>query len=472
MLHQVLPRNIRSNPYWILFLGLLAVYFTLVYRAATEPLTDDEAYLYYRYIQNHPWYEIFTAHFVSSNHVLQSLLAYWSVRIFGVSEIALRLPSLIAAGFYLLAACLIAFLGFGRTALAILAIGLVTLNPLLLDHLLLARGYGIALAFFAWSLYFRLRYSRNATPSTLIGAGALLGLSISANLTFTIPCTALALMSLLRLRLPLAVRYIGSALLCAAIVLAIPLRTVRMADFYFGQPSLKSSITELSLMSLFYSGRLTAFPQWNEQYVGALRSASSWVVALVLLGIGCTFAFRFRSSTLLWFAGGSLLTSTIILVTAHYAIGLLYPYDRTGLYLLFLFPLAFLVAADALLDRTRAMWLPIALGAVILVIYCCEFHTGYFAEWRFTADFKRYLQTINSLSAGKTVRIGGSSPFWYLTAFYHDARQCNCVATIDEDSRKPGYDYYVLLPEDREYVQRLNLRVLRETNDSLLATYR
>src|SRR5205807_6053512 len=108
-------------------------------------------------------------------------------------------------------------------------------------------------------------------------------------------------------------------------------------------------------------------------------------------------------------------------------------------------------------------------ASAVLLIYCLEIHTGYFTEWRFAADFKDYLRTINARAPGKTVRIGGSSDFWYLTNFYHNMHLCNCESTIDEDSRKAGYDYYVLLPDDRQYVDQLRLSVLQNTGQSILA---
>ena len=111
----------------------------------------------------------------------------------------------------------------------------------------------------------------------------------------------------------------------------------------------------------------------------------------------------------------------------------------------------------------------IVLASAVLLVYCLEIPTGYFVEWRFAGDFKEYIRTINARSPGKTVRIGGSSEFWYLTNFYHDMRLCKCEQTIDEDSRKAGYDYYVLLPDDRQYVDQLGLSVLQETGQSILA---
>src|ERR1700682_4493403 len=102
---------------WTLFAGgvLCLVFAVSVYRAATQPVTVDEAHMYQDYIQNYgtPEY-IFTRKYESGNHVLQTLMAFASVKLFGVSEFTLRLPSLLAGLLYLIGIYCLSTLAFQR----------------------------------------------------------------------------------------------------------------------------------------------------------------------------------------------------------------------------------------------------------------------------------------------------------------------------------------------------------------------
>lgn len=454
-------------------LFLTAVYAALVYRAARDPITVDEGYIYYRYMQEAPISEVFTAPFHSANHVLQTFLSCLAVDCFGVSEFAMRLPSLVAALFYLIGAWKIAFLCFGRLAFAIAALALMVLNPLVLDHLCLARGYGVGLTFFVWSLYFSLRYLQDRKGSELIFAGALIGFSLAANLTFAIPGAALALMTGV-FRPSLVVRYYGAALMAAAPILGLPLRSAHLSDFYFGYTSAKESIAELSIISFLYTGRLPLIPEWHEAYVSLLRTSSYWIASILLVGIGVLAATKFRTSNCLRISAGTLVIAVLFLVTAHQVIGLKYPYDRTGIYLLFLFPLALIAALQVLFERSRfTRWAvsPILAGvAAVLLMYCIEFHTGYFAEWPFVGDLKPYMETIKANSGDRTVRVDGSVDFTYLINFYRDKYHAKWLAPVEVRSPQPGYEYYILINDDREYLDKFHLRVLTHTDQSMLAT--
>src|SRR5215831_16894270 len=69
------------------------------YRATHQSLVDDEAFTFNEYVRG-PWSSIWRHHYDANNHVLYSILAKASVRVLGLSELTLRLPSLLA-GFFL-----------------------------------------------------------------------------------------------------------------------------------------------------------------------------------------------------------------------------------------------------------------------------------------------------------------------------------------------------------------------------------
>ena len=70
-----------------------------------------------------------------------------SVWLFGVKESSLRVPALAGAGLYFAAVYRLCTRALQTTGGALLAAAFVTLNPFILDLMVAARGYGLALGF-------------------------------------------------------------------------------------------------------------------------------------------------------------------------------------------------------------------------------------------------------------------------------------------------------------------------------------
>lgn len=73
------------------------------------------------------------------------------------------------------------------------------MNPLVLDFLVAARGYGIALALFTYALVLLVRWGQNEKdrrPASLVKAGIALGLSVAAKLVFAVPVFAVVVAAL------------------------------------------------------------------------------------------------------------------------------------------------------------------------------------------------------------------------------------------------------------------------------------
>src|SRR5436305_9356826 len=117
--------------------GLLAV---SLYRAMTQSVTPGEAWNFDRFIRP-PWAEALSR-FDVNNHVLNTLLVRISTSRFHLTELSLRLPSLLAGALYLWVAFGMARRWFGNGVPFLAVLGLLTLNPLVVDGLSEARGYG------------------------------------------------------------------------------------------------------------------------------------------------------------------------------------------------------------------------------------------------------------------------------------------------------------------------------------------
>jgi hypothetical protein len=145
----------RLQSTFILLIASFILIFS-IYKSATTSFTHDESYTYLNYVhQNFLDIVSYKTPF-TNNHILNSLGMKYSEMIFGSSELALRLPNLLALFLYL-------FFGYRmiRGILPEIKVpGYVVLcaNPYLLDFFGLARGYGMSIGFMTTSLFFLTRY--------------------------------------------------------------------------------------------------------------------------------------------------------------------------------------------------------------------------------------------------------------------------------------------------------------------------
>ncbi|NTV02179.1 MAG: hypothetical protein HGB04_05260 [Chlorobiaceae bacterium] len=167
----------------------LLVFAYVAARAATMCITLDEAATYNGHVTN-GWVDILlfrTDGLPDNNHLLHTLLAKLSVSIFGVSELTLRLPTLLGTFFYLLGLnlCLPRVVSGWKAVPGLLAIAM---NPYVVDFLGVARGYGLGLGFTMLGLAALLRAFAE-TPGKLRAGHArlgivLFGLAALSNLSF------------------------------------------------------------------------------------------------------------------------------------------------------------------------------------------------------------------------------------------------------------------------------------------------
>jgi uncharacterized membrane protein len=124
----------------------------VVARAANVPFTYDESYSYFHFV-GAPLRTVlfFRGDVTENNHSLNSLLMTLSAHVAGNSELALRLPNVVAFVGYA-AAVLYLVRRLQHTASGILGAVLLLMNPFVLEIFSLARGYGLALCFVLGSM--------------------------------------------------------------------------------------------------------------------------------------------------------------------------------------------------------------------------------------------------------------------------------------------------------------------------------
>ncbi|HYP07642.1 MAG TPA: hypothetical protein VER03_15520 [Bryobacteraceae bacterium] len=427
---------------------LCAVFSLCLYRAATQSLTIDEAFTFLHYVDT-PWRDVF-GEYSANNHVLFSLVSRVFRHKFGQSEIVLRIPALIGCLLFLLASFRISRAAVGEGWLLPLTLAVLTLNPLVLDFMAAARGYGLGLGLFWWALYLVWR-------ERLWVAGVLAGLSIAANLIYVIPLAALGAAAI-----PLYVRrrrfwdliysYALAAILVAFTILVIPV-SKGAGQFYYGASSLADTVSSLVNDSLpadsiliarvvapaafFIAMPLGAWLLWRH------NSPQSELLAIVLTIIG--FA------VLCW-------------VTMHRLLGFVYPLNRTAIYMLPLVGLA--VALGGALTPKRWVSIPlIALAAVLATLYIAQIRTGYFKEWRDQAGMNRLMRHLKDDAAGlaraRQITAGGTWNLEYSMRYYGKRHRIPWLKVLDATERETVRpDYYILTRDEAKKAHELNLKVI------------
>jgi len=450
---------------WLTFLLAMSVYF-----AATQAFTHDEALTWQLYLAT-PLADIFNV-FDPNHHFLATILFRVSTAIFGWSELANRLPSLLAAAFYFWIVLELSWAVLDRRWLSLLAVIVLSANPLVLLYTVLARGYGISIALLLYGLLEMLRFTEKRNALSLYKSAAALALSITANLTLIIPVCALSLCFFL---VPWATLPEKKAKKQKA---AEPSRYTQC--FRFG-----ATIAGILVLFLIISPLSQAKPE--HFYVGAdtveqsltsfTNTIPAGILISVLLAVSFAFALRQNSATasrLAVLTGGATLISVALLVIAHIAFGVRYPADRTGIYLVVLAPVCILAAIESAKEWKPFAMAATAIMALVAIIYASQLNFRYFPFAAAANDSYIVLEKLRTLRTGQKApaKVGISWELEPVFNFYLLTKQWDFMYYPDRSGPDADFDYYVLTAREHDLVKKRNLKAILQAPNSaiLLAT--
>ncbi len=428
-----------------------------VYRAATLAITCDEAFTWISFLSQ-PIAKLFNT-FDASHHVLHTYLCRISLALFGLSEFALRIPSLLGGFLYLAAVYRICRRAFQRSWLFLLAVACLTLNPYVQDYMSLARGYGLALALTFLGIDFLIQAlqgdSRGSVP-----AGLCFGLSVAANLTFAVPNAAISVVFLFLLpsgrRIEWLDRFAIPGIVAAFVPLALPLARVEKDSFYVGVNTLFESLKSLTLAWLVPNWDGATLLPWS--LFDVFAAVALPVLLLVVFGAALR---EIRSGpgkpttvsgSLLPVTGCGMALSVALLIAAHYFAGLLYPVNRTGMYFVPILTLAGLAAID------RAKFGYAVAGGVFAALvatqYTIQLNTSHFSDARQFAGTERMIKIIRQRQRNRPGSTALAAADWTLLPgmkFYKAKYRMDWFTPVDKREANSGVDYLaVLLPEAKE----------------------
>jgi hypothetical protein len=422
-----------------------------VYRAATRDVTPSEAWNYDRYI-GVPWQESFHR-YDANNHVLNTLLVRISTKRFHLTELSLRLPSLLFGLLYLWAVYRLCRRLFGESWLFLASVALMTLNPLVVDALSEARGYGMAMAFWLWALLLMLECLESFSARKLNLAAACLALSVAGCLSFVVPALGLLFTFLSRAghRPALSRHLLLPSLVFAFVLLAIPLNHALLTDFAVGATSLRQTLGELTAFSL--SGLAV-----NPKVLAA--------VVRIALGLALVAAavetMRRKEDAILALTAGTAWAGLLILLATHYLIDLPLP-QRGAIYFIPVLTLTVL----ALLRNSREAVLALSAGCVL--IYAAGFPSDEYLDGREFRGSREIVKALRADAKQRPVRIASSMELEPVVNYYGSRYRQGNWQRIERKAPGPGYDYYVLAVREVALIDQFHLQVIRRDRGIILA---
>ena len=429
-----------------------------LYRAMTQSVTPGEAWNYNRFIG--PAWQEALASFDVNNHVLNTLLVRISTSQFHLTELSLRLPSLVAGVFYLWVVFRLARRWFPNGPQFLVVIGLLTLNPLVVDALSEARGYGMAMACWMWALELILESVESFSLQKLNLAAMCLGLSVAASLAFAAPAVALLVVLLAWEKsgagtpsgaphrpAPRARVLVLIVFLTAFVLLAIPLSHLEWKTLAVGATSLRQTINEIMALSLGTSLKV--------------MSAIARVALALVAFAGSAASLRYwrrRDGALVALTGATLALTLVLLIAAHRWLHTPFPQEGA----IYLIPLTTLIVAAIILKQhNKAVQIAfLAISAMLLARYVAEFPFGMYAAGRQFSGARTVAKTLRVNARGGSPRIGVSLAVEPIMSYYRIRYGQANWQPIERQPLTGVYDFYVLTSADAPLVEQRHLHVL------------
>jgi len=386
--------EIRSR--WVLGSAAAFAMAWAITRAAVQSITIDEAGTYNQFVSRRLflWYG-------SNNHVLNSTLMYGFTKFFGVSQFTARLPALLGAALYIWASYRLCRLLTTSLLVRLTLFVCLVFNPFIFDHLVAARGYGLALAFLMWAMVYFAEH-RMEERFLLVAcavSSVCAGLSVDANFSFAFVslATVAAIFLCAQRQQPHDwVNLLAACTLPAAAVIAI-VSGATLLDYHSGQliygaQSLGETFGSIIEASLF---------QTRFDFLGPAVFPLVGVTGLVWLLYLLVSRAKAKIALFGWAAAAIFVVTVAIHWTAFRLFGLLLPKDRTAIYFFPLLMIAAGVLASIPPPSRLAGYLRgsfIASLAIMAVYFLLCLRLTYFKEWFWDADVQKTYAVLSCLN--------------------------------------------------------------------------
>jgi hypothetical protein len=442
-------------------------------RARIQSITIDEADSYRLFVATAGRSYWIPA---ANNHVLNSMLMRCSTSLLGVSNLTLRLPAFLGAIVYVASVYVLVEIIAPRLVLRWALLACLLFNPFVMDYLVAARGYSLALGFLTAALAIAAwRQARKLDPllTCALCSGAM-AFSFAANFSFAIAdgaiLAAIALWCAAAYKRPAEI--VAATVFPGLIIAAVLTGTVLVHwpgnEFRWGADTFSWSMKSIG-EQLFYrvdprvlGTSLSEFlVRYRHFFYPLLLVTVLWRIASVRRAVLTPWQARFALLIGTALAGTLLLHGVLV-----WRVHLLWPRGRTGLFV----PVLCLLLAGSLAaiprtgktgrDSARAL-------TALLVAMACYFilclRLTWFAEWYWNANSDRLYDVVAHYNQAYGVKKIGAN--WRYVSVLNYYRTLSGKDTIDEVLlERPipeGRQLYVLFPEDDDrFLKRDGLKVV------------
>ncbi len=452
---------------------ILAFIYTTA-RAAAVSMSHDEAITYeiskdtvFQIVNNQD-----TLH-PTNNHILNTLLIKLSVFIFGLSELAVRLPALLGCAMYLIGTFLILSKTATRWRL-VLGGAALAFNPFLIDMFSAARGYSLALGFFMLALYYIIMSAREEEQAivNVSMSAMLLFLSTLSNLSFlNMFMTGMAVLTAIHayrayknytkagirsrktidagMSLLLTVFY--TILFMNVFVRQVATVRYYTDTFYGGTGGIMDSTAHTLVQSVFGTS-------WVLNAIAESAVMATFLLAVFLLAYSYMHEQTGKHRDLTFI---SAYLSVFILIT--YALNMLFsaefPEGRAATYIIPLFILLYITLWEMMScmkgrQGTAANIISTAVIVVVLVQHAAAANITHYNLWEFDSSTKDAMQDLMTLHPGGCTQANCTTigVDWVLQPtvnFYREKYDLDRLKKAHRDGYDCSYDHYYVLQESK-----------------------
>ncbi|MCI5221389.1 MAG: hypothetical protein D3924_01580 [Candidatus Electrothrix sp. AR4] len=406
-------------------LGVVSLFIYIILRAWFVGFTHDESLTFT--IVNGDNFWVLTA----NNHWLNTILSYLSAKMFGYSELAMRLPNVVCFPLYSYFCFKLVVRHSKSIAATLISVFFLLFNHYLLEFFSLSRGYGLALACFSGALYYFIQLSQDRIrEQTMLAKGIIFSLlAIYANYAFVIPIAAIQFAYLVCLfkNSKHQIFTLKPLLwfLCELLLLLPALQNILVLkerkQLYFGGTD---NVINDTLFSLF---RLT----FHVEYI----QNQKWVILAVILMVVIVSLF-IKNMDGLFFIGLVFIISLLFPVILHYSINMKYPLGRAGLYWIVIIGVLFHKFLEYISEKQQALKF-LSFSLLACMTLAATISTGkamnlqYARSWRGDADTRAMLEFLEIETRNRSRNCNLMTNWYYSAAvnYYRISKGYNWLNT-------------------------------------------
>jgi hypothetical protein len=482
--HNSNPAKIKTGRshiilFSVIFIGIVLFIYVFI-KSYTTSFTHDESFSYLHY-SNESFIEIIScSHCYTNNHLLNSLFMKYSEKLFGSSEIALRLPNLLLLIVYMI----YSYLLFKNTN-SFLTVAMFTLmctNCVLIDLFGLARGYGMSCGFMLMSLYHFIRYFkyRKITDLSLFHTAALL--ACLSNFTLLIYYAAILvvynIIEFLNNRFITDTKYrIFNSnkihiipLIIVIIELYEPVRKVIKHNIlnFGGKTGFYPDTVKQLIYSTFHGIRISSLAVSAFQIIfTCLILFSLSIIVFMIIKKNKSFFEQYSGLIISCFL---VILMSVIIILSHLITGADYP---TGRFSIFLFPVfmvhfGFLVHYLMSLKYREVTLAFISVIALLSMINFWQKTDRYsYGEWAYDMDTKDMIQTLmthreNRNPGAGNIKLGINWIFEPAINYYRVSRGIDWLLPVDRDGISKNDDYYYIFKYELTQLDSSKYEIIKE----------